>query len=298
MPIHAHTFSYKILHFPSCGSGWSQMEHTWMRFASSSTREQSLASACDAQARVPAQSSARPAALSSDYLRESSRTMQNLRERGLSDETCCDNLWYIYILICHITIITYYHIIRSDFPKQLTGEAARRSWRKTDGEGEKPREIWRDAYCMIWNHMRTLQTCKNRSRHRSTWFGSCRLQLQDSLAKQQNGIRFFPHSETQWIIGEREQRGQGGKGRVSMGCPFVLVFFSFVLVDPRCQHLYTLTGDVRVSRGGPQISPLLRFFSRWFPSKSHGNQRYQNNTKHSHLDDRCTDQIFGLNELQ
>ena len=223
MPIHAHTFSYKILHFPSCGSGWSQMEHTWMRFASSSTREQSLASACDAQARVPAQSSARPAALSSDYLRESSRTMQNLRERGLSDETCCDNLWYIYIDMSYHD----YHIL-SHYPIGFPQTTDRRSgapklkkdrWRRRETERNMTRCILYDM-----KSYENVQTCKNRSRHRSTWFGSCRLQLQDSLAKQQNGISFFPHSETQWIIGEREQRGQGGKGRVSMGCPSVLVF--------------------------------------------------------------------------
>ena len=112
---------------------------------------------------------------------------------------------YIYIDISYHG----YHIIRSDFPKQLTGEAARRSWRKTDGEGEKPREIWRDAYCMIWNYMRTLQTCKNRSRHRSTWFGSCRLQLQDSVAKQQNGIRFF---SSLWnTVNYRRKRAAGAR---------------------------------------------------------------------------------------
>ena len=153
--------------------------------------------------------------------------------------------------------------------------------------------VW---YEIIWERCRHARTEADIEVHGLAHAGySCKTQWQNS--KTASG--FFPHSETQWIIGEREQRGQGGKGRVSMGCPFVLVYFSFVLVDPRCQHLYTLTGDVRVSRGGPQIPPLLRWvFSRWFLSKSHGSQRYQNNTKHSHLDDSCTDQIFGLNELQ
>ena len=109
-----HIPSYPIA---SCGAGWSQMEHTWMRFASSSTREQSVASACDAQAKAAAKSSsARSAALSSDYLWESSRIMQNHLQLFINIYQYIliyyELLWYImiYDILWYYDIMIYYDI--------------------------------------------------------------------------------------------------------------------------------------------------------------------------------------------